>query len=145
MEKLLVDTNIVIDLLSKRDDFYQEAQELFTLADNNKVELHVSALTFANTHYLLSKYQKLDDARKTLMKFKVLVNVSPLDDKIIELALVSNFTDFEDAIQYHTALENDIEIIITRNKKDFKNAKLPVMTAKEYLKNRQLQRFKNNP
>ena len=134
MEKLLVDTNIVIDLLSKREEFFQEAQELFTLADNNKVELYVSALTFANTHYLLSKYQKLDEARKTLIKFKVLVKVSPLDDKIVELALVSDFKDFEDAIQYHTALENEVDIIITRNKKDFKNSKLPVMTAKEYLK-----------
>lgn len=134
MERLLVDTNIVIDLLSKREGFFQEAQELFTLADNKKVELFVSALTFANTHYLLSKYQKLDDARKTLIKFKVLVKVSPLDDKIVELALVSNFKDFEDAIQYHTALENGTDIIITRNKKDFKNSKLPVMTAKEYLK-----------
>lgn len=134
MERLLVDTNIVIDLLSKREEFFHDAQELFTLADNKKVELFVSALTFANTHYLLSKYQKLDDARKTLIKFKVLVNISPLDDKVVELALVSDFKDFEDAIQYHTALENGIDIIITRNKKDFKNSKLPVMTAKEYLK-----------
>jgi len=133
MEKLLVDTNIIIDLLSKREEFFHEAQELFTIADNNKVELFVSALTFANTHYLLSKYQKLDQARKTLIKFKVLVKVSPLDDKIVELALVSDFKDFEDAIQYHTALENEVDIIITRNKKDFKNSKLPVMTAKEYL------------
>ncbi len=134
MEKLLVDTNIVIDLLSKREEFFQEAQELFTLADNNEIVLFVSALTFANTHYLLSKYQKLDEARKTLIKFKVLVNVAALDDKIVELALVSDFKDFEDAIQYHTALENEVDIIITRNKKDFKNSKLPVMTAKEYLK-----------
>jgi predicted nucleic acid-binding protein len=134
MEKLLVDTNIVIDLLSKREEFFQEAQELFTLADNNEVVLFVSALTFANTHYLLAKYQKLDEARKTLIKFKVLVNVAALDDKIVELALVSDFKDFEDAIQYHTALENEVDIIITRNKKDFKNSKLPVMTAKEYLK-----------
>lgn len=134
MEKLLVDTNIIIDLLSKREDFFQEAQELFTLADNNQVELYVSALTFANTHYLLSKYQKLDEARKMLIKFKILVKVAQLDDKIVELALVSDFKDFEDAIQYHTALENEIDIIITRNKKDFKNSLLPVMSAKEYLK-----------
>ncbi len=134
MEKLLVDTNIVIDLLSNRKEFVQEAQELFTLADNNEVILFVSALTFANTHYLLSKYMKLDEARITLIKFKVLVNVSSLDDKIIELALVSDFKDFEDAIQYHTALENEMDVIITRNKKDFKNSKLPILTAKEYLK-----------
>lgn len=134
MERLFVDTNIVIDLLSKREDFFQEAQELFTLADNNLVELYVSALTFANAHYLLSRHKKLDEARKILTKLKVLVKVAQLDDKIIELALVSDFKDFEDAIQYHTALENSIDIIITRNKKDFKNSKLPVMTAKEYLK-----------
>ena len=134
MEKLLVDTNIVIDLLSKRDDFFQEAQELFTLADNKKVELFVSSLTFANTHYLLAKHQKLDEARKTLIKFKVLVEVSALNNKIIELALVSDFKDFEDAIQYHTALENGVDIIITRNKKDFKSSKIPVMTAGEYLR-----------
>lgn len=133
MDKLLVDTNVIIDLLSRREEFFREAQELFTLADNKEVELYVSALSFANTHYLLSKYQKLDEARKTLLKLKVLVKVAPLDDKIIELALVSDFKDFEDAIQYHTALENEINIIITRNKKDFKNSKLPIMTAKEYL------------
>lgn len=55
MKKLLVDTNIVIDLLAKRKDFYREAQELFTLADENEVKLHISSLTFANTHYLLVK------------------------------------------------------------------------------------------
>jgi predicted nucleic acid-binding protein len=134
MDKLLVDTNIVIDLLSKREEFFQEAQELFTLADNRQVDLFVSALTFANTHYLLSKYQKLDDARKILIKFKVLVKVAHLDDKIVELALVSDFKDFEEAIQYNTALENGIDVIITRNKKDFKNSKLPIMNAREYLK-----------
>ena len=72
--------------------------------------------------------------RKTLITFKVLVSVLPLDDKAIELALGSDFKDFEDAIQYYTAIEQGIDIIITRNKKDFKNAKLPIMTAKEYLK-----------
>ena len=130
MNKLLVDINIMMDLLSRREEFFREAQELFTLADNKEVMLYVSALTFANTHYLLTKYQKLDEARKTLSKFKVLVTVAPLDDKIIELALAADFRDFEDAIQYYTAIENEVDIIITRNKKDFKKSRLPVMTAK---------------
>lgn len=73
-------------------------------------------------------------ARKILIKFKVLIEVLPMDNKILELALVSYFNDFEDAIQYNTALENDIDIILTRNKKDFKKSILPVLTAKEYLK-----------
>lgn len=133
MDKLLVDANIVIDLLSKREKFYEEAQQLFTLSDYNKVKLFVSSLTIANTHYLLSREKSGAEARKTLIKFKLLAKVLPLDDKILELALVSDFKDFEDAIQYYTALENDLEIIITRNKKDFKNSMLPVLTAKEYL------------
>ena len=53
---------------------------------------------------------------------------------MILAALNSNFKDFEDAIQYHTALENELDLIITRNKKDFKTSALPVLTAKEYLK-----------
>jgi predicted nucleic acid-binding protein len=133
MDKILVDTNIVLDLLSKREAFYQEAQELFTLADHKKIKLYISSLTVAKTHYLLARNHKLDEARKILIKFKVLMQVLPMDDKIMELALVSDFKDFGDAIQYHTALENDLDIIVTRNKKDFKNSILPVFTAKEYL------------
>jgi predicted nucleic acid-binding protein len=134
MDKILVDTNIVLDLLSKREEFYQEAQELFTLADYKNVKLYISALSIANVHYILAKNLKLDEARKLLIKFKVLVEVLPMNDKILELALVSDFKDFEDAIQYHTALENELDLILTRNKKDFKKSVLPVFTAKEYLK-----------
>lgn len=133
MEKIFVDTNIVLDLLEKREEFYEEAQELFTLSDKNKVKLYVSALTIANTHYLLFRRLKME-ARKIISKFKVLVEVLPVDDKILELSLVSDFSDFEDAIQYYTAIENNMQIIITRNKKDFKNLTIPVLTAKEYLK-----------
>ena len=132
-ENLLVDTNIIVDLLSKRKDLYQEAQELFTLADDKKIKLFISSLTFANTHYLLSKELNSDEARKILIKFKLLVSILPLDDKILELALSSDLNDFEDAIQYCTALENNLNIIITRNKKDFLLSELPVLTAKEYL------------
>jgi predicted nucleic acid-binding protein len=134
MEQLFVDTNIVLDLLAQRTEFFQEAQELFTRADLNKVQLTISALTFANTHYILSKHLKLEETRKILNKFKVLVSVAPVDDKIIELALASDFKDFEDAIQYYSALESKAQIIITRNKKDFKYAKIPIMTAKEYIR-----------
>ncbi|MEA5127053.1 MAG: PIN domain-containing protein [Proteiniphilum sp.] len=133
MKNLLIDTNIIIDLLAKREDFYQEVQELFTLADENEVNLYISSLTFANTHYVLSKELNADETRKVLIKFKLLMKILPLDDRILELALSSDFKDFEDGIQYYTALENKLEIIITRNKKDFKTAKLPVLTAKEYL------------
>jgi len=133
MDRLLVDTNIIIDLLAKRERFLTEAQELFTLSDKKEVKLYVSSLTFANTHYILSQSLKIDDSRKILRKFKVLVEVLPMDDKIIDLSLDSDFKDFEDAIQYYTALENNLELILTRNLKDFKLSRIPVLTAKDYL------------
>lgn len=137
MDRILVDTNIVLDLLAERKEFITEAQELFTLSDKKELKLYVSSLTFANTYYILSEKMKLSNARKILRKFKVLVEVLPMDDKVIDLSLESDFNDFEDAIQYHTAIENEIEIILTRNLKDFKTAKIPVLTAKNYIELRE--------
>ena len=74
------------------------------------------------------------EVRKILRNFKVLVNVLPLDDKIFDLALNSEFKDFENAVQYFTAIENDQDLIITRNQPDFKESKIPIMTAGEFLK-----------
>ena len=134
MSRLLIDTNIVIDLLSKRVKFYDEAADLFSRADKKELELKISSLTFANTNYILSKLKSAKEAREILRKFKVLVELLSLDDKITELALSDdNFLDFEDGLQYYSAIENQIDIIITRNKKDFKNSKIPVLTAKEFL------------
>jgi predicted nucleic acid-binding protein len=134
MNRVLVDTNIVIDLLAKRREFYDEAAELFSLADKKETRLAISGLTIANTHYILSRHTSQIEAREILRKFKVLVEVLSLDDKIIELALSdSSFTDFEDGLQYYSALENGIGTIISRNKKDFKKSEIPVMTAREFL------------
>ncbi|MBP6578216.1 MAG: PIN domain-containing protein [Chryseobacterium sp.] len=134
MEKVFIDTNIIIDLLAKREPFYKDAQDLFTLSDKKEIHLCISSLSFANAYYSIAKHHKEVDAKKYLAKFKVLVTVLALEDKAIELALASEFNDFEDGLQYFTAMDNDADIIITRNKKDFKNAKIPVLTAGEYLK-----------
>jgi len=134
MDKILVDTNIVLDLLAKRKEFFTEAQELFTLSDQNKVKLYISALTFANTYYILSQKLKSNDTRSILRRFKVLVKVLSLNEKIINLSLDSEFKDFEDAIQYYTCIENEIDIILTRNLKDFKLSKIPVLSARDYIK-----------
>ncbi|MGJ8745770.1 type II toxin-antitoxin system VapC family toxin [Polaribacter sp.] len=134
MIRLLVDTNIIIDLLAKREEFYTETATLFSLADKNVITLTVSSLSFANTHYILTKIKSKEESRTILRKFKVLVETLSLDDKVTELALNDeSFSDFEDGLQYYSAIENQVDIIITRNKKDFKNSKLPVLTAKEYL------------
>jgi len=133
MDKLLVDTNIVLDLLMARQEFYESASRLFTLADQKQVQLSISSLTLANAHYLLARQYSADKARELLRTFKVLVTTLSMDDKILDLALNSKFADFEDAIQYYTALENGQDIIITRNLKDFKLSQIPVMTGKDYL------------
>ncbi|MFV0346286.1 MAG: type II toxin-antitoxin system VapC family toxin [Bacteroidales bacterium] len=132
--RILIDTNIVIDLLAKRLEFYEEAATLFSMSDKRELQLIISSLTFANTNYILSRQKTSKEAREILRKFKVLVEIANLDDKIIELALSDgNFHDFEDGLQYYSALENKVEIILTRNKKDFKHSKIPILTAKEYL------------
>lgn len=133
MDRILIDTNIVIDLLAKREQFYLNAQQIFTLSDLKKVKLYVSSLTFANTYYVLSQSLKISDARKILRRFKVLVEILPMNDKIIDLSLESDFKDFEDAIQYFTTIENKLDMILTRNLKDFKSSKLPVLSPQDYL------------
>ncbi len=134
MNRILVDTNIVIDLLAKRQEFYNEAAELFSLSDKKKISILISSLTVANTNYILSKLTSPNEAKEILRKFKVLVNIINLDDKIIDLALSDDdFPDFEDGLQYYSAIENNVDVILTRNKKDFRNSKIPILTAKEYL------------
>lgn len=134
MNKLLIDTNIVIDLLAKRQPFYEEAAALFSLADNKEVILAISSLTFANTSYILSKMLSPKRTKDILIRFRSLVRIIGLDDKIIDLALGDErFKDFEDGLQYYTAVENQMDLIISRNKKDFESAKIPVLTAKEFL------------
>lgn len=135
MKRLLIDNNILLDVLAQRELFYKEASELFSLADTREFEMIISSLTFANTHYVLSKLKSEKEAGNILKNFKVIVEVAPLTDKLIELSLNnSKIKDFEDGLQYYTAIENNCEIIITRNLKDFKFADIPVMTAKEFLK-----------
>lgn len=135
MKKILIDTNIVLDLLGKRDPFYEDAAKLFSIADRGKVKLYVSSLTIANLNYVLSKLKNAKEARAILLKFKIIVEVLELNDKIIELSLNDNsFKDFEDGLQYYTALENQLDLIITRNLKGYKSSKLPFMTAAQFLK-----------
>ena len=135
MKKILLDTNIIIDLLAKREPWYIEAASLFSLADKKTVELFTSALSFANTQFILSRQLKPAQAKQVLRKLKVMVHVLDLTDKILELSLNDDeFQDFEDAIQYFSAVENGVQIIISRNLKDFSRSKLPVMTADQFLK-----------
>jgi len=134
MKKLFIDTNIVIDLLSRCELFYEESAMLFSLADRKEVALSISSLTIANVSYVLQRQMDAAKTKVILRKLTLIVKILPLNEKIIGLALNDDtFTDFEDGLQHFSALENNQNIIITRNLKDFKNSKLPVMTAKQFL------------
>ena len=134
MEKVFVDTDIVLDLLSNREPFYSHSAQLFSEADKGKIRIHVSSLTFSNLNYILSRQYSVDQARKKLLKFKTLVTVLSVTDKVVELALSSDFKDFEDVLQYFTAIENNLKTLLTRNLKDYKTADITVMTAEQFLK-----------
>jgi len=132
-KRVFVDTDIIYDLLAKREPFYQAAARLFTSADEGKIQIFISSLSFANLHYLPSKETSSLEAKQILRKFKLLVQITPLNEKIIDLALNSDFNDFEDAIQYFSALQNELDILLTRNLKDYKKVQITVLTAQDFV------------
>lgn len=134
MDGLFVDTDIILDLLAKRELYYPYAAELFSLADSGKINIYVTPIIITNIHYILREAVGKDKTIKSLLKLKLLVKILAVDEKIVELALTSDFNDFEEAVQYYTARENNIPILLTRNKKDFKKASIAIMTADEYIK-----------
>ena len=133
MDKVFVDTDICIDLLSKRQPFNKAAELLFSLADTGKIKLCVSSLSFSNIDYILLSQYSSTHSRQIIAKFKTLVQVLAVDSITIDFAIASDFKDFEDAIQYACALEHNLTIIITRNLKDYKKASIIVLTPESYL------------
>ena len=132
MKKLFLDTNIVMDLLEKREPFCNDAVRLFTKAYNKQVQLFVSPMTYATVSYLLRKHGS-EMVHTLLSNFRQLSRVATTNERVVDDALASNFIDFEDALQYYSALKVKADAIITRNGDDFENSKIPVMSAKEFL------------
>jgi len=131
--KLFLDTNIILDLLGEREPYYESIAKIATLADKGIVTLVVSTISYSTVFYVLSEFEKSENVKEKLRKFKIISHSSDLTDKIIEKGLLSDFSDFEDALQYNCALEAECNLLITRNEKDFKHSEIPVMTAEEYL------------
>jgi predicted nucleic acid-binding protein len=131
--KLFWDTNVMLDFLGERDPFYISAAKIATLADKREVEIIASALSYATISYLLTKYEGLEKTKDKLRKFKVISEICELDGVLIEKGLNSEFSDFEDSLQYFSALRTNCDIIITRNGKDFKKSQIPIMTPDEFL------------
>ncbi len=134
MDIVFLDTNVVIDFLGERTPYYDSIAKVLTLADQRKVKVYVSPMSLATAHYILSRDKSNKHVLEQLRKFKVLTKISALNDVSVEKALNSDFKDFEDAMQYFSALESKCNVLITRNEKDFKHALIPVMNAEHYLK-----------
>jgi predicted nucleic acid-binding protein len=132
-KKIYIDTNVMLDLLGEREEFYLDVAKLASLSDQKKILLISSPISYATVNYFLSKFENSNVAREKLRKFKLVSEVCKIDESIVEKSLNSNFSDFEDALHYFNAIEAKCEVIITRNPKDFKNATLPIMSPKEFI------------
>jgi len=128
-----VDTNILVDLVLSRQEFLPSAQRVFALGYAGEAQLVVSALSFVNTVYLGRKYKfPMDDVLSRLRMIADFVDVADLSGQNVVDMLTSGWRDYEDATQYRSAIDEQADCIVTRNKKDFKASTLPVLTAEEF-------------
>ena len=135
MKQIFIDTNVIIDFLADRQPFSDYAAMIFQLAKDGKVGVHISAISFNNTYYILRKVTSHKNALKLLSEIEEYIGVQETNRKIIKKAMKSDFKDFEDAIQYFSAVQRgNIDIITTRDLKDFKKSELPVLSPETTIK-----------
>ena len=132
-KKVFIDSDIILDILAKRDAFYKSAAEILDMGYAKKLDLYTTAVVLANVCYILRKKFGMEKSIETLKKLRLIVKVLPVDEKTVDDALVSKFKDFEDGLQYFAAKENGIQVIVTRNIKDYKGKDVTAQTAEEYL------------
>lgn len=134
MRKVFIDTNVMLDLLLEREEWVDDAARLFSKADRKEIELLCCPLSFSTAIYLM---QRLKFSRKEIVRkltiVKSLCTLTTVDGSVLDRVLQSDFVDLEDAIQHYSALESSAEVIVTRNKKDYAQAKVSVMTPAEFL------------
>lgn len=131
--KVFLDTNILIDFLAARQPFAEEAIALFQLADNGEIELMVSDLTIINTIYVLRRMQYgLPEIYDALDDIRPLLTITSMGATVIDRCLEHRSDDFEDEMQYFSAVDANADYIITRNKKDFDFGDSAVMTPQEF-------------
>lgn len=133
MKKVFCDINFILDIFLKREPFYTSAARLFKKIENKEVKGYLCALSFPVFFYLLSKELNRVKAMKILEKVRIVFDVASVDEKVIDLSLSSDFKDFEDAVQYYSAVLAKADCVITRNKDDYVDDKIPVLTPQEFL------------
>lgn len=130
--RVLVDSDVILDFLLERKPFNLPAQRLFRSIEEKRVIGNMTVLMAANLFYILRKIRAVSEVKKGIHMLTLLMGVLPVTAKEIDLALLSSFNDFEDAIQYYVAKAYDLSHIVTRNKKDYAPADLIVCTAEEF-------------
>ncbi len=132
MKKYFVDTNILIDFIADRKPFSKFAFKFFLLAEKGDIQLYTSSHSIATTYYLLKKYIDEKKLRIILLNLMDYLRIIPTDIHILKKGLNSKFKDFEDALQAQCAYTiKDMDGIVTRNPKDFRNCTIPVIAPEE--------------
>lgn len=133
--KLFIDSDVVIDFFTDREPFVNPASEIFELNEKGKLQLYLSAVSINNIYYITRKYLGHKKTIEIIEELTQITEIAGTTRKEIIQALKNNFKDYEDSIQYSTALTiKGIEAIITRNTKDYVNSKIAVFTPENYLK-----------
>ena len=133
MKTVLCDINFILDIFLKQEPFYYPAARLFKKIEDKKLKGYLCALSFPTLFYLLSKELSKEKAIRILEKIRIVFGIAEVDEKVIDLSLTADFKDFEDAVQYYSAIKVKADCIITRNKDDYVNDKIPVLTPEEFL------------
>ena len=126
--KVLIDTNIIVDVALDRDPFFTQSEQIVRLAELKQIEGYISASTFSDLYYVIRKTKGKDWTLQFLQRMATICQIATVDQVVVSMTLTANFRDFEDAIQYSTAVMSQLDVIVTRNPQDFVGAALQIMT-----------------
>jgi predicted nucleic acid-binding protein len=130
---VLFDLDVILDVLQRREPFFEMSSRALASAETGLVEAWVTAHSLTTLFYLLAKYQSAEQARVALTALMIFLSVAPVDQAVIEQALNLPYQDFEDAVQMMAALRSGAHYLITRNVQDYKAGPLPVLQPAELL------------
>ncbi|BAZ27898.1 hypothetical protein NIES4074_03260 [Cylindrospermum sp. NIES-4074] len=134
--KVLVDTNIILDIFLGREPFVEDARVLLEAIQQGRIKGYVTATTLTNIFYIVRRQTKsIETAREAVLMTLTLMEVCNVDRSALEAAFASNLRDFEDAVQLACANAESLDAIITRNPQDFVGATIPILSPKELLTN----------
>ncbi len=131
--KVFLDTNVLVDVLTHREPFYADSARVWTLAETGQIEGAISALSFPNVSYVVRRLKGREATQEYLRTLRDLFEPAALDSQVINQALDSRLVDFEDALQWFSALRCGAECLVTRNIAHFPSKDIPVMTPAEFL------------